>query len=284
MSFKDYDSNNKNQWCPGCGDFGILHSLRLAFSDMKIPHENIVIVSGIGCSGKTPHYLNTYGVEAIHGRALPVASGLILSNPKLNVIANMGDGDCYGIGMGHFIHAMRRNLNITAIVHNNMIYGLTKGQTSPTSVEGFKTKSTPHGSIDQSINPMLLALSSGATYIARGFGGDAIRLSELIRKGIEHKGFSLIDVYQPCISFNQINTYGYFQEKTYDMQKEGHDASNYDEAIKKSLETKRLPIGLFYQETKPTYEERLLQEKGKPLVEENISKIDIEPILDGYEY
>ena len=284
MSFKDYDSQNKNQWCPGCGDFGILHALRLALDNMRMPRENVVVVSGIGCSGKTPHYLSTYGIEAIHGRAVPVASGLILANPKLTVAVHMGDGDCYGIGIGHLIHAMRRNLNITAIVHNNMIYGLTKGQTSPTSSEGFKTKSTPHGSLDHPINPMLLALSSGATFIARGFSGDAIRLSELIVKGLDHKGFSLIDVFQPCISFNSINTYGYFQEKVYDMQKDGHDPADYEAAIRRALETEKLPIGVFYQTRKATYEEQLITRTGVPLVDEDISNIDIEPMLDGYDY
>ncbi|MFT4309674.1 MAG: thiamine pyrophosphate-dependent enzyme [Candidatus Woesearchaeota archaeon] len=283
MSFKDYDSQNKIQWCPGCGDFGILHSLRVALDDLNIPREEAVIVSGIGCSGKTPHYMSTYGIESIHGRAIPTATGLLLANPKLRVIVAMGDGDCYGIGMGHLIHAMRRNLNLTAVVYNNMIYGLTKGQTSPTSAEGFKTKSTPHGSIDTPVNPMLLALGAGATYIARGFSGDAVRLAELIRMGIEHRGFSLIDVYQPCISFNNINTYGYFQEKVYDIQKEGHNHEDYEAAIRKSLETAKLPIGLFYKKVKPTYDEQIIP-NDNPLVDEDINNIDIEPMLDGYEY
>jgi 2-oxoglutarate/2-oxoacid ferredoxin oxidoreductase subunit beta len=284
MSFKDYDSNNKNQWCPGCGDFGIIHSLRLALDNMKMPRENVVVVSGIGCSGKTPHYMSTYGIESIHGRAIPVATGVLLSNPKLTVIVNTGDGDCYGIGMGHLIHAMRRNLNLTVIVHNNMVYGLTKGQTSPTSGKGFKTKSTPHGSIDYPVNPLLLALSSGATFVARGFSGDAIKLSELIMKGIEHKGFSLIDIFQPCISFNIINTYGYFQEKTYSLESEGHNPNDFEGAIKKSLEADRYGLGIFYQERKPTYDEQVTQNNGSPLVEEDISNVDIEPMLDGYEF
>lgn len=284
MSFKDYDPGHKPQWCPGCGDMGLLHSMRLAFDNMKLPKENAVVVSGIGCSGKIPHYIHTYGVETIHGRALPVATGVHLANPELKVFVNMGDGDCYGIGMGHFIHAMRRNLDMVAIVHNNMIYGLTKGQTSPTSDEGVKTKSTPHGSIDQPVNPIALALASGATFIARGFAGDAIHLAELIQKATEHKGFALIDVYQPCVTYNPSHSYGFFQQNTYNLQKtEGYDTGDFNSALAKALETEKLAIGIIYQTKKHTYVDWLKQEHaGVPLVEADISNIDVEDLLDEH--
>ncbi len=283
MSFKEYDSGHKSQWCPGCGNFGLTHAMRVAFDKLKIPKEKIVIVSGIGCSGKTPHYFSTYGLETIHGRALPAATGVRLSNPSLKVIANMGDGDCYGIGMGHFIHAMRRNLDIVAIVHNNMIYGLTKGQTSPTTPEGEKTKSTPHGSIETPINPIALALSSGASFVARAFSGDALHLAELLEKALEHKGFALIDVFQPCVSFNPNHGYGFFQQKIYNLQKENHNVLDLHEAYKKAFETEKLPVGIFYHNHKHTYVDKLKQEEGTLLVEEDISNVNVDDILDVYE-
>ena len=283
MSFKDYDTGHKNTWCPGCGDFGILHAVRLALDKQGLPKEQVLVVSGIGCSGKIPHYIHTYGIEAIHGRALPAATGARFANPSLKIIAHMGDGDCYGIGMGHFIHAMRRNLDITAIVHDNMIYGLTKGQTSPTSEEGFVTKSTPHGAIEQPVNPIALALASGATFIARGFSGEALHLAELIEQGMQHKGFALIDVFQPCVTYNMVNTYGFFQKKTYRLDQEGHDNTDFEAAMRKAHETERLPIGLFYHAKHHTYVEKLKQEEGDLIVHEDISNIDVEDLLDAYE-
>src|SRR3989344_5947277 len=264
---EDFNTPMTPVWCPGCGNFGILMAVKQAMAEAGIKNHEAVVVSGIGCSDKYNQYINTYGFESIHGRILPVAMGIRLANHKLKVIAIGGDGDGYGIGMCHFIHAMRRNLDITYIVCDNQIYGLTTGQTSPTSDKGFKTKSTPEGNIEMPINPLVLALSSGATYIARGFAGDVPHLKNLIIEGIKHKGFSLIDVFQPCVTFNYKNTYEWFSRKTYKLEKNGHNPASREAAFKKAFEEDRLPLGIFYVEHKQTYEDEVAQIKEKPLVE-----------------
>jgi len=278
---KDLSTPNKIQWCPGCGDFGILTALKNALVKIKADPANTVIVSGIGCSGKVPHYIKTYGYEAIHGRPLPVAMGIKFANHKLNVIAVAGDGDGYGIGMGHFIHTMRRNMDLTYIVHNNQIYGLTKGQYSPTTDKGTKTKSSPFGAVEVPVKPLALAISSGATFVARGFAGDVKKLSKLIAEGIKHKGFSLIDVMQPCISFH--NSEQYIKEKGYDLDATKHDPSDIKAAFMKAEEWgKKFPLGVVYKVKQPTYEDSLPQLKAKPVCKHSISNVDINPVLDEY--
>jgi 2-oxoglutarate ferredoxin oxidoreductase subunit beta len=268
-----YKSEIKPTWCPGCGDFAVLRALQSAIHTLQLEPWNVAIVSGIGCSSNLPHFLATYGFHAIHGRALPVAEGIKLANPDLHVIITGGDGDGYGIGVGHFIHAMRRNFDITYLVMNNQIYGLTTGQASPTSEKGMKTKSTPiEGVIENPIDPISLALSSGATYVARGFSGDVKTMTELVRGGIEHKGFALIDCLSPCVTYNKINTYDFFRERVYDLAKEGHDSSDIKAAFAKAIEwpmvqNKRIPLGLFYRNpTMPTYEDlEIALRKGPPV-------------------
>ncbi len=268
-----YKSEVKPTWCPGCGDYAVLNALQHALTELQLEPWNVLIVSGIGCSSNLPHFLSTYGFHAIHGRAVAVAEGAKLANPDLHVIITGGDGDGYGIGVGHFIHAMRRNLDVTYIVMNNEIYGLTTGQASPTSEMGMKTKSTPiAGVIENPIDPIALALSAGATYVARAFSGDVKQMSDLVAKGIEHHGFSLIDALSPCVTYNKINTYDFFRKRVYDLAKEGHDPNDLKAAFMKALEwpvmqRDRIPLGLFYRNDKvPTYEDlELAYKKGNPV-------------------
>lgn len=262
-----YKSEVKPTWCPGCGDFGVLNALLKALTELAIAPENLVVVSGIGCSSNLPHFLNAYGFHGIHGRIIPVATGIRLANPELTVIATGGDGDGYGIGLGHFIHAMRRNIDITYVVMNNAIYGLTTGQASPTSEKGMITKSTPEGVIEWPVNPMALALSSGATYVSRGFSGDPNHMAELIKAGIQHRGFSLVDVFSPCVTYNKVNTYKWFRQRVYRLEDEEYDPTDMMAAYRKANEWgDRIPIGLFYKTEKPTYEEEEPALKKGPLV------------------
>src|SRR3989344_2254482 len=279
---EDFNTPMTPVWCPGCGNFGILMAVKNAFAEMGLDPKNTVVVSGIGCSDKYHQYLNTYGFESIHGRILPVAMGIRLANHKLKVIAIGGDGDGYGIGMCHFIHAMRRNLDITYIVCDNQIYGLTTGQTSPTSDKGFRTKSTPEGNIESPVRPLALALATGATYIARGFAGDVSHLKSLIVEGIKHKGFSLIDVFQPCVTFNHRNTYEWFNQRVYKLDRKNHNPKSREEAMRKAEEDQKLPIGLFFSEDKLTYEDEVGQIKEKALVKHDISDVDIDDLMDEY--
>ncbi|MDK1027707.1 MAG: 2-oxoacid:ferredoxin oxidoreductase subunit beta [Anaerolineae bacterium] len=257
LTVKVYDGAVDPDWCPGCGDFGVLNALKKALLELELlPHE-IMVVSGIGCSSNLPGYIHSYGVHSLHGRSIPVATGLKLANTDLNVIVTGGDGDGYGIGMGHFIHAMRRNLDLTYIVMNNQIYGLTTGQASPTTMKDVRTKTTPRGNVELPINPLALAIVSGATYVARAFSGNTKQLSSLFADAIAHKGFSLLDVFSPCVTYNKINTYAWFKERVYDLAEEdGYDPSDPDAALKKSFEWgDRIPLGLIYQSEQPTYED-----------------------------
>ncbi len=251
-----YRSKVTPDWCPGCGDFGVLNGIQKAIASLDIKPKDVLIVSGIGCSSNLPHYVNTYGFHSIHGRSIPVATGAKLANKDLNVIAVGGDGDGYGIGLGHLIHAMRRNLNLTYIVMNNGIYGLTTGQASPTSSLDMSTKSTPGGVIENPINSIPLAIVSGATFVGRAFSGDTNHMSELVTNGITHNGFSMIDVFSPCVTYNKINTYDWYRNKVYKLE-DDYDPTNLESAIKKSYEYEdRIPTGLIYKADKPTYEEQ----------------------------
>ena len=265
-------SGTKPTWCPGCGDYGVLAGVERAVKMLDLPPHEVLIVSGIGCSSNLPHFLNSYGFHAIHGRAVAVAEGAKLANHGLHVIVTGGDGDGYGIGVGHLIHAMRRNIDLTYVVMNNEIYGLTTGQASPTSLMGAKTKSTPLGVIEQPINPIALALSSGATYVARAFSGDVKHMGDLIAGGIRHKGFSLIDVLSPCVTYNHLNSYDYFRQRVYKLENSGHDPSQLMKAYEKSFEWEpRVPTGLFYQVSKPTYEDLEPALKAGPLAHQPVT-------------
>lgn len=286
---QELDPQHKNQWCPGCGNFGILLSIKKALVKLKLDPKDVVVVSGIGCSGKEPHYIKTYGIETLHGRSLPVATGVKLANTALHVIVVGGDGDGYGIGMGHFVHAMRRNINLTYIVHNNEVYGLTKGQTSPTAPKGTKSVSTPQGSIETAVNPLVMSLAGGSTFVAKGFAGDIEHLSEIIAKGIAHRGFSHIDVAQPCVSYNPRMSYQWYQERVVKIEEQQeYNPTNkhwsYEQALRDQEEDK-IPIGIFYHSDhdRSTYCDELPEDKNLPLVKQDITNIDVEHLLDAYE-
>lgn len=279
VTINDLNVRERPQWCPGCGNFGIVAALKGALAELGIPNHQTVISSGVGCSSKLPHYVNTYGFEGLHGRPLPVASGIKLANHKLTVVAVGGDGDGYGIGAGHFIHIMRRNYDLTYVVHDNQLYGLTTGQASPTSQPGMKTKTTPYGVVEMPFNPIAAAIIGGATFVARGFAGDGAHLKELLRQAIAHRGFALVDVLQPCVTFNKINTYEFFQKRCYKLEGSGHDASDMDKALEKAMEGpatnyEKMAIGVFYKVQKPTYEDSLPQIKDRALAEQPLD-IDI---------
>jgi 2-oxoglutarate ferredoxin oxidoreductase subunit beta len=281
-SFEELTTKERPTWCPGCGNWGILTALKKAIAELNLPKHEVVVVAGIGCSGHLPQWINTFGFHSLHGRSLPVAQAIKLANHELNVIAVGGDGDGYGIGTGHFIHAMRRNVDITYIVHDNQIYGLTTGQASPTSEKGFKSKSTPHGLIEPPVNPISLALAADCSFVARGFAGDVPHLVKLITQAVRHKGFALIDVLQPCITFNYLNTFEYFYRRVYKLEEDkSYDPTNKVEAFKRSLEWgDRIPIGLFYKEDRKTYEDELPQLSKAPLVKQKIESINIDNLLE----
>ncbi|MGC2035417.1 MAG: thiamine pyrophosphate-dependent enzyme [Thermoplasmata archaeon] len=249
-------SDTKPTWCPGCGDYGVVAAVEMALKKLRIPSHTVVVVSGIGCSSNLPHFLSSYGFHGIHGRSLPVAEGIRWANHGLTVLATGGDGDGFGIGAGHFVHAMRRNVNLTYVTMDNEIYGLTTGQASPTSMMGQRTKSTPTGVIENPIDPIALALASGATYIARGFSGDVKHMADLIANGIAHNGFSFVDALSPCVTYNKINTFDWFRQRVYKLENAGHDPTNIVQAWERSLEWgDKVPIGLFYRTERPTYED-----------------------------
>lgn len=258
-TFKDFRNNVKPNWCPGCGDFSVQAAIQRAAANVGLDPENLAVISGIGCSGRISGYINSYGVHGIHGRSLPIAQGVKMANRELTVIASGGDGDGFAIGMGHTVHAIRRNIDITYIVMDNQIYGLTKGQTSPRSAAGFKTKSTPNGSVEQAVAPMELALSAGATFVAQSFSTDLKDLTALIEAGMNHKGFSLINVFSPCVTYNKVNTYDWFKENLVKLSSiEGYDPSNREAAMQTLMEHNGLVTGLIYQDKeRKSYQELL---------------------------
>jgi 2-oxoglutarate ferredoxin oxidoreductase subunit beta len=252
MDMKDFKAEVPPDWCAGCGDFGVLKALQRACAELEIQPHELMVVSGIGCSSNLPGFFRSYGMHSLHGRALPFATGAKLANHAMTVVATGGDGDGYGIGLNHFIQAMRRNINLTYIVMNNEVYGLTTGQVSPTSETGMKTKTTPHGNLEGMLNPLALALASGCGYIARGFSGDVKHLVKLYQDGIQFPGFALIDVFSPCVTFNKQNTYPWFRERVYRLEDKGHDPTDFHAAMDRALEWgEKIPIGLFYRNPNP---------------------------------
>jgi 2-oxoglutarate ferredoxin oxidoreductase subunit beta len=279
---EDLTSTAKITWCPGCGNFGIVSAFKSALVELGADREKVVIVSGIGCHGKIADYMNVNSFHGIHGRVLPLATGIKLANPNLTVVGFSGDADCYDEGWDHFCHAIRRNMDLTLIVHNNMILGLTTGQTTATSQIGFKTKSTPFGSITAPLNPIAHALVSSGTFVARGFAGDPKHLTGLMVEAMKHKGFNYIDVFQPCVTFNYLNTYEWFRQRIYKLEETGHDYTDRQKALQKTFEWgDRIPIGIFYKEERPTYRDNLEHLKGRPLTELPLEDADIMPILES---
>jgi 2-oxoglutarate ferredoxin oxidoreductase subunit beta len=270
-----FRSEVKPDWCPGCGDYGVLNSLQKACADLALDPKDVMVVSGIGCSSNLPGFFGSYGMHTLHGRAVPVASGVKFGNHDLTVIITAGDGDAYGIGVGHLVHVMRRNIDLTYIVMDNEVYGLTTGQASPTTEKGMKTKSTPVGSGETPLNPIALALAGGASFVARGFSGEPAHLAELYKKAITHKGFALVDVFSPCVTFNKQNTYAWFKERVYKLEDEKHDISDFEAAMRKAQEWgARIPIGVFYRQERPTYEENEPALKDGPLARQPAKPLD----------
>ncbi len=265
-NIQDFSGYNPT-WCPGCGDWGIGVAIKQALIQLNLNPSSVAAVFGIGCSGNMNDFLNAYAIHSLHGRAIPNAIGIKIANHQLPVLVIVGDGDCYGEGGNHLIHACRGNHDITVIVHDNGVYGLTTGQVSPTAQKGFKSKSTPSGILETPINPLALTLTSGATFVAQGFAGDVLHIISMIKAGIEHKGFSIINILQPCVTFNKINTYQYYLQRAYKLDA-NYKKDNFKIAVQKSLEMneEKFPLGIIYQVEKPSFTDQLLQLKEQTLV------------------
>ncbi|MFB3070102.1 MAG: 2-oxoacid:ferredoxin oxidoreductase subunit beta, partial [Gemmatimonadales bacterium] len=268
LNLKDFKGKVDPDWCVGCGDFGVLRSLQKACVELGLQPHRILTVSGIGCSSNLPGYIHAYGMHTLHGRSLAVATGAQLANHELTVIATGGDGDGYGIGGNHFTHTARRNVDITYLVMNNQIYGLTTGQISPTSTMGMKTKSTPFGSVEAPMNPITSAIMNGATFVARGFSGDPKHLTELIKQAVQHTGFSLLDVFSPCVTFNHDNDFPFFKERVKRLEDEAHDPTDWKSACEKAMEWgDTIYTGLFFQKngTPALHQLEPVLDEGGPL-------------------
>jgi 2-oxoglutarate ferredoxin oxidoreductase subunit beta len=273
MTTSSYDLESIDiAWCPGCGNYQILDVMKKALSDLKIPQNSIVFVSGIGQAAKIPHYLKVNFFNGLHGRALPPATAIKAVNPNLTVIAESGDGDMYGEGGNHFIHCIRRNPNITNIVHNNMVYGLTKGQASPTSQMGFRTPIQVNGVILDPFNPLAIAVALNASFVARTFTSNKDHMEEIIKEAIRHKGYALVDIFQPCVSFNKKNTHQWFKDNTYYLDS-SYDPCNQTIAFEKSIETNPFPLGILYKAKKPIFEDQMTvyQNNKEPLIKRKIN-------------
>ena len=272
-TFKDFRNDVKPNWCPGCGDFSVQAAIQKACANIGLEPHELAVITGIGCSGRLSGYINSYGFHSIHGRALPLAQGVKMANNDLTVVASGGDGDGFAIGMGHTIHALKRNIDITYIVMDNQIYGLTKGQTSPSSAHGFVTKSTPKGSIEPSISPLQLAISSGATFVAQSVSSDIKELTSIIEQGMNHKGFSFINVFSPCVTYNKVNTYDWFKEHlTHVNDIELFDYTDKSKAMNAIMEHDGLIKGLIYHNT----EAKSYAEQIDGYLDESLAKRDLQ--------
>ncbi len=270
---KEKFNTYETAWCPGCGNFSILPCLQSALEELSLDPDQVLLVAGIGQGAKTPQYLSTNSFCGLHGRALPAAVAAKIANEKLTVIVTTGDGDSYGEGGNHFLHNIRRNVDIAHFVHNNQVYGLTKGQASPTSVEGQVTNVQTTGNINTPLNPILLAIAAGATFVARAFSGNKAHLISVMKQAIAHNGYALVDILQPCVSFNKINTYAADKEKVYELAAD-YDASNKALALQKAQEDgAKIPIGVIYQEKQATFHEKnIVLKAGKPLLDRQLEK------------
>lgn len=286
-TFKDFRNDIKPNWCPGCGDFAVQAAIQKAAANVGLAPEELAIVSGIGCSGRISGYVNAYGFHSIHGRSLPVAQGLKMANRDLTVLAAGGDGDGFAIGTSHTIHAIRRNIDITYIIMDNQIYGLTKGQTSPRSLLGAKTKSTPAGSIEPPLRALELVLSSGAGFVAQGFSGDLAQLTRIFEEGMRYKGFSFINVFSPCVTFNKVNTYEWFKERIVNLEEDpNYDYKNRSMAVQKVIEYEGLVTGIIYRDDeRESYENLIPNFSKEPIAKQDIrlSEDTFQAILKEYE-
>ena len=281
VTISDY-GDYETAWCPGCGNFSILKAVKKALvaKEMK-PHE-VLFVSGIGQAAKTPHYLNANVFNGLHGRSLPVATGAKCANPNLTVIVESGDGCNYGEGGNHLLAAIRRNIDVTLVVHNNQVYGLTKGQASPTSAEGFVTKAQPEGVPSAPFNPITVAVAMRAAFVARGFAGMLDHLSELIQQGIAHHGLALIDILQPCVSFNKVNTFTWYKQRCKALPS-AYDPTDWEQAIKVASEWgDTIPIGVIYKNDRIPFEEHFPGLHQEPLIKRKEKRAMLKTIMEGY--
>ncbi|MCG8499935.1 MAG: 2-oxoacid:ferredoxin oxidoreductase subunit beta [Firmicutes bacterium] len=278
-----FEQSKETAWCPGCGNFGIMNALESVLNELELKPHEVVICSGIGQAAKMPQYINANGFNGLHGRALPPATGIKIANKNLKVIINSGEGDTYGEGGNHFIHTIRRNIDIAHFVHNNQIYGLTKGQASPTTDMRFVTEVQAGGVILEPLNPVALAITMGASFVARSFSGDRAHLKEMMKAAITHKGYALVDILQPCISFNKVNTFKFYKERVYHM-KEDYDYANKAQAFERSLEWgDRIPIGIFYRTEKPSYMEKIHHlSDGEILADKKPDPMEAEKFMDDF--
>ncbi|MBI2617253.1 2-oxoacid ferredoxin oxidoreductase [Candidatus Gottesmanbacteria bacterium] len=281
--FADFKTPCQPNWCPGCGDFGIWASLKQTLVLLGWNPTDFVLVYGIGCHGHMVNFLQSYAIETLHGRPIPVAEGFHLANHTLPTIVVAGDGDTFGEGTNHLVHAARRNIDIKMILHDNQVYGLTTGQTAPTAQKGFKTKSTPFGVIEDPVNPLAIAIASGATFVARGFAGDIPNLTKIFAEGLRHRGFAFIDVFQPCVTFNHVNTYQWYRDHIYQLP-DSYVPNDRGYAFQKSLEwTDKIPVGIFFREDKPTYVDQTPQLSKSPLISlPNAPKETIEKLFEEF--
>ena len=278
---RDFEGKERPTWCPGCGNHAILNGIKMALAEQNIAPHEILIVTGIGCGSKLPHYMKVNGFHTLHGRSLAVATGVRLANPDLRVMTVHGDGDGYGEGLSHFLNTVRRNVNIVDVVQDNRIYGLTKGQYSPTSEQGKRTPTSPEGSIDRPVEPLQMAITAGATFVARGYSGELRHLAWLIGQALEHPGYALVDVLQPCVTFNRSYAYDFYAERVYKLEDEkGYDPSDRTAAWEKAHEWgDRIPIGILYKgEPLPTYEEQVPALRAGSIVERPLAKLRPEQI------
>ncbi len=283
MNMEEFKSLDEVAWCPGCGNFGIQTALKKALVKHGRPPKDILLVSGIGQAAKTPHYVHCNCFNGLHGRALPAAVGAKIANRELTVIVTTGDGDCYGEGGNHLIHNIRRNCDITVIVHDNQVYGLTKGQASPTTERGRVTKVQTHGVLSEPFHPMEMAIALGCGFVARGYSADSDHLADLILQGIAHKGFSFIDVLQPCVSYNKVNTYEWYAKRIYKIEPP-YDSGNKALAYQKAAEWgDHIPLGVIYKTDKPHYEELSGVDAMPPLVSADLSSINVRNIFPDFQ-
>ncbi len=279
----NYRTEAKIIWCQGCGNFGILTALENAFKKLNLNPNQVTAVYGIGCHSHMANYLKVYNFEGIHGRTLPIATGVKIANKNLNVLAIAGDGDQLGEGANHLVHASRKNPDITCLIHNNQIYSLTVGQASPTSEKGIKTKTTPQGVVDQQLNPLALAIASGASFVARSFSGDILHLTKILIEAINHKGFSLVDILQPCVTLNYLNTFAWYRERIYRLEETGYLPNDKNLAFAKAQEWgEKIPTGVFYKEKRPTLEDNLLPTKSTILAQESLG-VKLNDILTEFQ-
>jgi 2-oxoglutarate ferredoxin oxidoreductase subunit beta len=281
VTIEDY-GDYETAWCPGCGNFSILKAVKQALVASQLKPHEVLFVSGIGQAAKSPHYLNANLFNGLHGRSLPVATGAKLANPKLTVIVESGDGCNYGEGGNHFLAAVRRNIDVTLLVHDNQVYGLTKGQASPTTQEGFVTKAQPEGVISSPFNPMAVAVAMQAGFVARGFSGSIDHLSELIQQGIAHRGLALVDVLQPCISFNKVNTFAWYKDRCKPLPPT-HDTTDWEKAMKVARQWgDEIPIGIIYRNERPSFDEQFPVLDQGPLVGRDVDQETLKAIVEGY--